>query len=86
MAKSAWSDVTTACPTLTSCPAGAHDKSTQALSLATGSTVAFAAGGAAVAGAVVLWLTAPAPRPAAALRLLPVAGAREAGAFITGGF
>ena len=86
MAKSAWSDVTTACAKLTDCPAGTHDKSAQAVSLATGSTVGFAVGGAAVAGAVILWSTAPSPRPASQLRVVPVAGAGVAGAFITGGF
>jgi hypothetical protein len=86
MASSAWSQVTSACPNLMACPAGTHDKSSQAVSLGTGSTVAFAAGGAAVAGAVILWFTAPSQKPAAALRVVPVAGAGTAGAFVTGGF
>ena len=78
--------MTTACPTLAACPPGTHDKSDQAVSLGTGSTIAFAAGGAAVAGALILWLTAAAPRPAAGLRLVPVAGAGATGAFLTGAF
>jgi hypothetical protein len=86
MAKSAWSDATTACPTLMACTAAAHDKSTQTLSLATGSTVAFVAGGAAVAAALVVWFTAPSRSPTAQLRVVPVAGPGAAGAFVTGGF
>ena len=55
------------------------------MTLATGSTVAFAVGGAAVVGGIVAWLTAPARRPSARLRFTPVA-AGAAGAFLTGDF
>lgn len=72
MAKSTWSDAQEACPARVACSRQAHDQSVTALSLGHGSTVAFAVGGAALAGAVVLWVTTPSPR--AAVRVTPVAG------------
>ena len=89
MAKSAWNDATTECPTRTGCSSSAHDASDRTLSLATGSTVAFVVGGVAVAGAVVLWAVAPSPRaagPSARVVVAPVVGPGVAGASFSGGF
>lgn len=60
LANSKWSDAKDACST-TTCPnrSVAEDTRQSALGLATGSTIAFIAGGVLVAGGVVLWLTAP---------------------------
>jgi hypothetical protein len=86
LAKSAWHDANAGCPTHTGCSVEAHDQSTRSVSLALGSTIAFAAGGAAVATAVILFATAPSRCAAARIRVVPVASAGAAGAFVTGGF
>jgi serine/threonine-protein kinase len=68
------------CPHQPFCDAQGVQLGQDAKSAATVSTVAFAAGAAAVAGGVVLWFTAPGPgspnagQPAAALRATPVLG------------
>jgi hypothetical protein len=85
MTRSTWNQAEAACPTHLACSAGAHEQSSRALTLATGSTVAFAAGGAAVAGGLVLWLTAPSRRASARLQLVPI-GAGAVGAFTSGSF
>jgi hypothetical protein len=82
-ARSAWNDASAACPAHAACSPSAHAESVRSVGLATGSTVAFAAGGAAIAGGVVAWLTAPARKASATLRFTPVA-AGAAGAFLTG--
>jgi serine/threonine-protein kinase len=53
---------------------------------ATISTIAFAAGGAAIGGAVVLWLTVPGTRARARVGLAPSAGNGERGLFVRGAF
>lgn len=83
MAGSTWSGVDAACPTHTGCSKRAHDDSKRALSLATGSTIAFIGGGVALGTAVALWLI-PGPRRTSALHLTPVAGSGVAG-LIAGG-
>lgn len=72
MAKSTWSDAQAACPARRACSKEAHDQSLAAISFGTGSTVSFVIGGAAVAGALALWLTAPSQKPA--VRVTPIAG------------
>jgi hypothetical protein len=87
LAMSTWSAAEAKCPTHTTCSKEAHDLSTKTLGLAKGSTIAFAAGGAVVAGAVVLWLTAPSssstPARPASLRLSPIVGAAQVGGAAT---
>ena len=83
MAGSTWSGVDAACPKHTGCSKQAHDDSKRALSLATGSTIAFIGGGVALGTAVALWLI-PGPRPTSALHLTPVAGSGVTG-LIAGG-
>ena len=60
MAGGKWSDAKDACST-TRCPdrSAAEDTRRSALSLATGSTIAFIAGGVLIAGGVVLWIASP---------------------------
>lgn len=70
-ARSAWAKAEEACPKHVACSLSAHDDSARALSLAAGSTASFVIGGAALAGAVVLWVTAPDKPP---VRVTPVAG------------
>ena len=84
MTRSAWNHAVAACPAQAACRADAHDQSTRALSLATGSTVVFAAGGAAVAAGLVLWLTTPSPKRAARLQVAPFAAG--AGVLASGSF
>jgi hypothetical protein len=61
-----------------------------ATSAATGSTVAFIAGGALVAVGAVLWFTAPSghvtPPSATALRVIPEIGPGSGGLVVQGGF
>lgn len=83
MAGSTWSGVDAACPKHTGCSKQAHDDSKRALSLATGSTIAFIGGGVALGTAVALWLI-PGPRRTSALHLTPVAGSGVTG-LIAGG-
>src|SRR5262249_6025428 len=73
MTRSAWNQAVATCPAQAACSADAHARSTRALSLATGSTVAFAAGGAAVAAGLVLWVTTPSQKAAARLQIAPIA-------------
>jgi hypothetical protein len=86
MAVSRWKDAEAKCPTRTFCSTEAHDLSVKTLGLATGSTIAFAVGGAALVGAVVLWRTAPSRKAASStgLRVLPIAFADGAGALVVG--
>lgn len=64
-AQSRWSSVSAQCDPAGHCTSrAAVDAGNEARSLAHGSTAAFAVGGAAVVGAVVLWLTAPKAAPA----------------------
>jgi hypothetical protein len=86
MARSASSNADAACPTHLGCSKEAQDQSTRARSLTTGSVVALAAGGAAVASAVILWLTSPKPSAAGQLRVVPIAGASVTGLGATGTF
>ena len=64
----------------------AHDRSARSVTLAAGSTTAFVLGGASVAGAVVLWLTAPARARTSTVRAAPVAGVGVLGASVEGAF
>jgi TPP-dependent pyruvate/acetoin dehydrogenase alpha subunit len=57
-AKAAWSDAKDHCPTYQSCDARGVESHSSASSKATISTVAFIAGGAALAVGAVLWFTA----------------------------
>lgn len=51
---STWERAKAACPARTACSEEAHDQSRRALSLATGSTISFAIGGAGVAAGLIL--------------------------------
>jgi hypothetical protein len=70
------------------CPTQAGvDASSNAANAGTLSTIFFAAGGAALAGGVVLWLTAPSPSASSsALRVTPHLGAQSAGLVVGGGW
>jgi hypothetical protein len=59
MAKSQWDGALSLCPARDHCPDTAVEASRNAVTSATAATVAFAAGGVALAGGVVLWLLAP---------------------------
>jgi hypothetical protein len=91
MAHSSWSSSQSACPSASNCPQHAqaisdHDSATSSATIA---TIAFAAGAAAVAGGLVLWLTAPhaeAAGSAPAVGLGVVPGPAGAGALLTGVF
>ncbi len=81
--------------TTTMCNATEHGQATTAHSGATTagavSTASFAIGGAAIAGAVVLWLTAPSGRKApqtgaASLQVEPLTGPRMGGVLLAGRF
>jgi serine/threonine-protein kinase len=89
VARSAWDRAVAACPTQHACNADAHDASLRAVSFGTGSTASFAAGGVAVAGAIVLWITTPKSAGAQAppaITLVPTARARAAGLAVAGVF
>jgi len=60
-----------------------HDDAVKAGNL---STIAFIAGGALVAGGVVLWLTAPKAAPATGLRVSPLVGSLTGGLTVSGGW
>jgi serine/threonine-protein kinase len=87
-AKSKWND------TLGRCQGGATDKCDatgvslggDAKTAATISTVSFVAGGVGLAGALVLWLTAPSGAKTEPVRVTPIAGAGTFGAACTGAF
>jgi hypothetical protein len=93
MARSSWSSSQSDCPSATSCAQHAqavtdHDSAT---SSATVSTIAFAAGGAALAAGAILWLTAPHAEAArtsttSSLRVVPVAGPGGTAMLVTGSF
>jgi serine/threonine-protein kinase len=71
-----WSNATSACPRPGPCAAykeGQADRD-DALAAATGSTVAFVAGGVLLAGGAAIYFTAPKAAPASALRLAPEVG------------
>ena len=85
MARSTWSEAEALCPTHRGCGQDAHDRSVHALSLATGSTVAFALGGVAVAGGLVLWLTTPSAKTTG-LRVAPIVGSGAVGLSAEGTF
>jgi hypothetical protein len=90
MSRSSWSSSQSECPSSTNCPQHGqavtdHDAaSTQA----TISTVAFAAGGVALAAGAVLWVTAPraATEASPTLRLTPSVGPESAGLLLGGVF
>ena len=86
MARWAWRRADAACPRHLACTPEAHAESARSLSLATGSTITFIGGGAAVAGGLILWLTTPASKPSADPRVVPVVGPGVAGAMVTGAF
>jgi hypothetical protein len=86
VARGAWDHAVSACPAQQACSMEAHDASLRAVSLGTGSTAAFVAGGAALAGALVLWLTAPGSAAKTGVAPAPLAGPRAAGLSITGSF
>ena len=50
------------------------------------STVAIAAGGAAIATGLVVWLTAPRERPAESTRIVPIVSAKDVALAVTGRF
>ncbi|MFT3772812.1 MAG: hypothetical protein QM820_46080 [Minicystis sp.] len=83
-ARSSWSDADAACPSHRGCTPAAHDRSVRALTLATGSTITFVAGGAGVATALVLWIASPKSPPP--VGLAPLAGPGIAGLVATGRF
>lgn len=60
------------------CDSPGHDFRQSALSKATVSDIAFGVGAAAIAGGVVLWLTAPKAEPSSAARVTPVIGPKIA--------
>jgi hypothetical protein len=77
MARSRWDEALSGCAggDPTRCNATAIDDGKSASKMATVSTVGFVAGGAVVAGAVILFLTAPTSTPkAAAWQIVPAAG------------
>ena len=92
MSRSSWSSSQSECPSSANCPQHAqavtdHDTaSTQA----TISTIAFAAGGVALAAGAVLWFTAPhaatETTPRASLRLTPSVGPGSGGLLLGGVF
>jgi hypothetical protein len=94
LASSKWSSAQSACMTTLSCtPNGnqtANGDRTNALTLATVSTVSFVAGGVLAAGGFTLLLTAPSAskeaRPAQGLQLAPTGGPGGAGVTLRGWF
>ena len=83
LARSAWLQADAACPAHTACSPAAHEESARAVSLAMGSTIAFAVSGAAVTAGLVTWFTTTVRGPSARVRLTPAA-AGALGAFLTG--
>jgi hypothetical protein len=79
-AKSKWDSVSAQCDGAGKCASSEAVKTgNEARSLAQGSTVGFAASGAALAGAVLLWITAPKAAPAAS-----GAASARVGGFVNG--
>jgi hypothetical protein len=88
-ARSTWNDVlANHCNARDVCDAGAKSLAGDAATSAHVSTASFVAGGVAVAGAVVLWLTArTSPRaPASSVRVVPMLDASSAGLLAGGRF
>lgn len=91
-ASSKWSDAKDACgPDTSACAPGSAQKADDARSAGNVATIAFVAGGVALAAAGVLWLTAPSSRPSegphhAQLRVAPTAGPSAAGLTAVGAF
>lgn len=70
--------------TTKSCDAAGQSDTDSARSSATTATILASAGGVALVGGVVLWLTAPKDRPTSALRVTPSVGPTYAGVAIGG--
>jgi hypothetical protein len=70
----------------TGCDATATSGSKDAKKQADLATVAFAVGGVGLAGAAVLWLTAPTPSESASARVVPVVTSDRAGVSFAGRF
>jgi len=92
-ASSKWSSAQSNCGTGCGPNAPAQGERTDAQNAATLSTIMFAVGGAGLAGALVLWLTAPngaetSPTPTSGVHvnLLPTIGAGNAGMILKGAF
>ena len=81
-ASSQWSQAKQECGGGCTGNTGAQSERSKALDSATASTIAFAAGGAALVGAAVLWFTAPGPY----VQLAPVVSTRAAGVAAVGAF
>ena len=82
-ASSTYSDASSHCPTSSSCDADGVSGGKDAHAQATVSTIAFAAGGAALAAGVVVFVTAPSH---GGISLQPTAGAGAAGIRVGGGW
>ena len=76
------------CRTADLCTTEGLDLVSEARTSATLSTIGFAAGGAALVGGLIVFLTAPSgsPRPAAAARFVPLLGPQVAGGILQGSF
>ncbi|HEY3820969.1 MAG TPA: hypothetical protein VGL81_27585 [Polyangiaceae bacterium] len=74
------------CRTSTLCTQNGLNLTNDARSAATISTIAFAAGGALVAGGVVLWLVAPSTTTKTGVRVVPLLSASAGGLSIDGGW
>lgn len=89
-ARSAWNSAQEACPDLGCTTAGDLQRGTglvhDARTDATISTVLVAVGGAAIAGGIVLWLTAPAATHTETARLAPSVTSHSAGLVLAGSF
>jgi hypothetical protein len=87
-AKSKLADSKPYCRTADLCTAEGLDLVSEARTSATLSTIGFVAGGAALVGGLVVFLTAPsgAPRPAAAARFVPLLGPQVVGGTFQGSF
>jgi hypothetical protein len=74
------------CRTSTLCSQTGLDLTSDAKSAATVSTISFIAGGVALAGGIVLWLTAPSSSPSSAtgLRFVPLVGSSLGGGAVSG--
>ncbi|HEX8795529.1 MAG TPA: tetratricopeptide repeat protein [Polyangiaceae bacterium] len=85
MAKSKNDQALQNCRTSTLCSQTGLDLTNDAKSAATVSTIAFIAGGVALAGGIVLWLTAPSSsRPTTGVRFVPLVGTSLGGGALTG--
>jgi hypothetical protein len=84
IAKSKNDQALQSCRTSTLCSQHGLDLTNDAKSAATVSTVAFVAGGVALAGGIVLWLTAPSSRSTTGLRFEPLVGTSLVGGAVSG--